>query len=274
MSNQWIGSVLKMSARLDDESNAHYQLPIGSQLVEMNQFIGKKISLTFTNRIFCIDTGKKIKKTYNQGYSYESFIKKAACDICIVKPELCHFDKGTCREPDWGVEHCFQPHIVYLSNASDLKVGITRLKQVPQRWIDQGATQAMAIAQVANRYHAGLIEVILSDEFKDKTNWRLMLQKHSEDQDLAAIKKIVVQKYLDLFDKYQAIILPNEEYKIHYPISRYPKKVNSLSFDKDPIVEGQLLGIKGQYLIFDEDRVLNMRKHQGYEIQFKLIEGN
>lgn len=274
MSNYWSGTILKMSASIDSDQLVQYQLPLGNQQVDMNQLIGKKISLEFTKNIFCIDTGKKIKKTYNQGYSYESFLKKAACDICIVKPELCHFEKGTCREPDWGLNHCYQPHIIYLSNASDLKVGITRLKQVPQRWIDQGATQAMPIAQVPNRHISGLIEVALSEEFKDKTNWRLMLQKKSENQNLIEIKKMIVQRYQNLFDKYQALILPDQEYNINYPINSYPTKINSLSFDKDPIIEGQLLGIKGQYLMFDRGRVLNVRKHQGYEVQLRLVEGN
>ena len=131
------GNVLKMKSKLGDV--VEYKLPIGKELLLMNQFLEKEIKLEFCGEIHCIDSGKKIKKTYGQGYSYDSFMKLAACDMCIVKPERCHYDKGTCREPKWGEENCFKPHVIYLSDTSSLKVGITRKSQVPTRWIDQGA---------------------------------------------------------------------------------------------------------------------------------------
>ena len=52
-----------------------------------------------------------------------------------------------------------------------------------------------------------------------------------------------------------------------YPVEAYPEKVKSVGFDKLPEISGQLRGIKGQYLLLDENRVLNMRKHTGYHIE-------
>jgi hypothetical protein len=40
-----------------------------------------------------------------------------------------------------------------------------------------------------------------------------------------------------------------------------------MSFDKTPHISGKLTGIRGQYLYFDENMVINVRRHTGYEIE-------
>ena len=261
------GNILKMKSTLGD--TVTYQLPIGDEFLLMNQFLEKKMKLEFTGEINCIDSGKKIKKTYGQGFSYESFMKLACCDVCIVKPELCHFDKGTCREPKWGEENCFQPHVIYLSDTSSIKVGITRRSQVPTRWIDQGATRAIPLVQVENRLISGQVEVELKSMFNDKTNWRNMLKGLSSDEDLETLKEQVFEEFGDLFDDMGAEEIEEGIVDINYPVVEYPSKITSLGFDKNPIIEGTLLGIKGQYLIFDGG-VINLRKHQGYKINISI----
>ena len=261
------GNILKMKSQLGDVVT--YHLPIGQELLLMNQFLEKKICLDFTGEINCIDSGKKIKKSYGQGFSYESFMKLACCDVCIVKPELCHFDKGTCREPDWGKENCFQPHVIYLSDTSSIKVGITRHSQVPTRWIDQGASRALPLVSVDNRLISGQVEVELKSMFNDKTNWRNMLKGLTCDEDLEELKEQVYEEFGDLFDDMGAEEIEDGVLDIKYPVVEYPTKVTSLGFDKNPKVEGTLLGIKGQYLIFDIG-VINMRKHQGYKINISV----
>ena len=267
MSEIGFGNILKMKGSLGDVVN--YQLPIGDELLLMNQLLEKKVTLDFVGEINCLDTGKKIKKSYGQGYSYESFMKLACCDVCIVKPELCHFDKGTCREPEWGEKNCFQPHVIYLSDTSSVKVGITRHSQVPTRWIDQGAVRAVPIVQVDNRKISGQVEVELKSMFADKTNWRNMLKGLQADEDLEELKENVFEEFGDLFDDMGAEEIENGMTKINYPVVEYPKKITSLGFDKNPKVEGILLGIKGQYLIFDIG-VINIRKHQGYKIKISI----
>ena len=193
--------------------------------------------------------------------------------MCIMKPETCHYHEGTCREPEWADSHCMQEHVVYLANSSGIKVGITRGDQVPTRWIDQGASQAIEVFRVRNRYHSGLIEVILKQQVNDRTDWRRMLKGPPEPLDMVALREQVTAaamphiealgKELDGFELERRQTDPVE---IDYPVETYPEKVASLNFDTQPEVSGALMGIKGQYLILDTG-VINIRKFGGYEIE-------
>ena len=255
------GNILKMISELKTPVN--YSLPMGDENIPMNPLIGRPIQLTFDGRINDIHTGKRIKKSYNQGYSYESFTTLARCDMCILKPELCHFHKGTCREPDWGEANCMIPHYVYLSNTSGVKVGITRENQIPTRWIDQGAAYALPILKVKNRLVSGQLEVEIKKELPDKTNWRKMLKGESDFVDLKEIRDRMFDLFGREIDRYEAEDIECEQTVISYPVANYPSKPTPLSFDKNKVIEGVLRGIRGQYLLFDHG-VLNMRKHQGY----------
>jgi len=193
--------------------------------------------------------------------------------MCILKPETCHFAQGTCREPDWAQSHCFVPHYVYLSNTSGIKVGITRHSQIPTRWIDQGATQALRLFEVSDRKQSGLIETLFKSHIADKTNWRAMLKGDAEDRDLVAEAKTLMAKLSDQliafakdFEKLPEAPLDNTVTRLKYPVLEYPKKITSHNFDKNPLVEGTLLGIKGQYLMFDTG-VINIRKFTAYEVE-------
>ncbi len=262
--NQWTGNILKMVSHL--ESPVRYQLPIGDDLVDLNPMIGQKVTIEFDGVINCIATGEKIKKTYNQGYSYKAFTQLAACDLCIVKPELCHYAQGTCRQPEWGDKNCMIPHIIYLSNTGQVKVGITRETQVPTRWIDQGASEALAILRVPDRYTSGLIEVELKKSVADRTNWRQMLKGDFDKVDLIEIREELFDLYGDILDDLGAEDLDEEIVEIQYPVEALPEKFTSIGLDKTHFIESTLIGIRGQYLIF-EDGVMNIRKHQGYLIK-------
>lgn len=262
-----IGTCLKLKTQILENDIADYQLPIGDNFIALNELVGKDISLKFTGIIRCIASGELIKKSFGQGYSYKSFITLAQCDLCIVKPELCHYEQGTCREPEWGLQHCFQDHVVYLSETSSPKVGITRLKNLPSRWIDQGALQAIELFRVSNRKDAGLHEIEISKIMSDKTNWRKMLTKCNTEHDLVKLKKDILEQIQSLNLNTPPILSFSSDKitNIQYP-GVTASKISSLSFDKTPKIESQLMGIKGQYLIF-KDGVLNMRKFQGYELE-------
>jgi hypothetical protein len=260
------GNILKMKTTLDDV--VQYHLPMADELIHMNPLVGQKISLEFNGQINDIYNGELIKKSYGQGYSYKSFISLARCDSCIVKPELCHYDKGTCREPEWGKENCLIPHYIYLAVSSHVKVGITRHTQVPTRWIDQGASYALPILKVEDRKTSGELEVQIAKSFSDKTNWRKMLTNDVADEDLYAIQEQVYDEFADIFDDFGAEDVDDEITHINYPVLEYPTKVKSLGFDKNPLIEGTLMGIKGQYLILDTG-VVNIRKHNGYFLNLK-----
>jgi len=250
-----------------------YHLPVGDELVDMNALLGKTINIKFSGKIHCIHCGRITKKSFNQGYCYPCMISLAECDSCIVKPELCHIAQGTCRDAEWAAGHCLQDHIVYLANSSGLKVGITRHSQVPTRWIDQGATQALALFRVKDRLTSGLVEIALKRHVADKTDWRRMLKGEPEILDLAqAAHELIATCKQDLADvtKQQGKnavtrIIDSESVSIVYPVANYPAKVSSLNLDKLGEFEGELQGIKGQYLILDCG-VINMRKYAGYEV--------
>jgi hypothetical protein len=269
------GNIRKMSTSL--ESPAKYQLPIGDELFTMNDAIGKHVQMEYTGEIHCVSCGRKTKKSFAQGHCYPCFRDLAECDMCIMKPETCHFDAGTCRQPDWGEDHCMQPHFVYLANSSGVKVGITRGTQIPTRWIDQGAGEALPIFKVQTRYQSGLLEVSLKQHISDRTDWRKMLKGKPEHIDLAEIREGLyeqcapeIEEIQQRFGKDAIQYLPDEvQVEINYPVDQYPEKIKSLNFDKQAKVEGVLLGIKGQYLIFDTG-VLNIRKFSGYNITLQV----
>ncbi|MBY0515526.1 MAG: DUF2797 domain-containing protein [Bacteriovoracaceae bacterium] len=247
-----------------------YQLRLDDELVPLNELVGKKVRLTFLEKIHCISCGKLTKKSWQQGYCYPCTLKLAECDLCIVKPELCHFSKGTCREPSWGESHCMQPHVVYLANSSGAKVGITRQTQVPTRWIDQGAHQALPLFKVKTRLDSGLVETILGKHVADKTNWQRMLKGVPEIIDLVALSQELFEKVGDEIKPFIAEMMPQEVVQLNYPVQRYPEKVKSLGLDKVPVIEDELVGIKGQYLIF-ANGVTNMRNHAGYLVRWETL---
>ncbi|MCB1689145.1 MAG: DUF2797 domain-containing protein [Halioglobus sp.] len=260
-------------------SPVSYTMLLGAHEIPLNQYLGKQLRLEFQGAINCIHCDRITSKSFNQGYCYPCFKRLAQCDSCIVSPEKCHYAAGTCREPEWGEKHCMIDHIVYLSNTSGIKVGITRGSQVPTRWMDQGATQARPIFRVSNRLQSGLVETVFKAHIADKTNWQAMLKGDAELRDLEEVRQRLMADCADelaaLVDSHglQAITeLPNEtDVVISYPVLEYPAKVKSLNLDKTPVIGGTLIGIKGQYLMFDTG-VINMRKYGGYNVSLQTTE--
>ena len=261
------GLIAKMHAHLNS-GVAQYQLPIGDKLLTMNDLVGEQISLEFNGEIVCSNCKKRTNKSYAQGFCYPCCRRLARCDLCIMKPETCHHHLGTCREPQWGLDNCFNPHVVYLANSSGIKVGITRKSNMPSRWIDQGAIAALPILEVSNRLKSGQIEVALKDYVSDKTNWRKMLKNETEHVNLTATCNDLLKKIPHLINDLGAITLDNEVLTINYPVVEYPSKISSLNFDKTPKIEGVLQGIKGQYLLLNTG-VLNIRKFGSYNLTFE-----
>ena len=271
---KYSGNIAKMVTALN--KTVEYTLPIGDDSVAMNELIGSSIKLTYNSEINCIACGRKTNKSFNQGYCYPCFRSLAQCDSCIIKPEQCHYFEGTCREPAWGEEHCLQDHYVYLANSSGIKVGITRGSQIPTRWMDQGASQALPIFKVKDRLTSGKLEVILKSHVADKTDWRKMLKGEADPKDLVSVRDELVaisEKEIDALDKELGngglqFLEKEKQVEIIYPVNEYPTKVTSFNFDKTSEVSGVLNGIKGQYLILDSG-VLNIRKFGGYNISLE-----
>lgn len=268
------GLLSKMTVNLSNGQDVpKYLMVLDDQRVDMNRLIGTSIKLVYAGEIHCQHCNRLTKKSYSGGFCFPCSQKLAQCDLCFMKPETCHFDKGTCREPEWGQTVCMQDHIVYLANSSGIKVGITRIGQIPTRWIDQGASQAIPVFKVKTRYQSGLVEVMFKAHVSDRTDWRKMLKGPAPELDLSVIRdQLLAECQQDIVALQQQFgqdaikVLPAENVvTIDYPVTHYPTKISSFNFDKTATVEGVLQGIKGQYLILDTG-VINIRKFSGYHI--------
>ncbi|MFV1983980.1 MAG: DUF2797 domain-containing protein [Thiohalomonadales bacterium] len=264
------GHIRKLRSKL--ESPIQYFLPLDEDEVPLNKLIGKKITLEFCGEILCLNCGKKTNKSYSQGYCFVCMRSLPQCDMCIMKPETCHFHLGTCRDSEWGEKNCFKDHTVYLANTSGVKVGITR--DTPTRWIDQGATQALPIFRVKNRLLSGLIESEFKQHIADKTDWRKMLKGDAEPMalkdrrnELMETNKKAITAIIKKHGDNAVDILDEDIISLQFPVEKFPEKVKSLNFDKTPVITGVLQGIKGQYLMLDSG-VLNVRKFTSYLINF------
>ena len=263
---QYQGVLTKMQTEIGNP--IQYYLVFEDDFLNVNQLIGKTITIDFVG-YQCLNCQKK-KKIFRQGFCYDCFYSSAAVGDWIMKPELSTAHLGIAdRDLDYEQKVQLQPHIVYLALSSEVKVGVTRKTQVPTRWIDQGANEALTIVEVPNRYLAGITEVALKEHFADKTNWRKMLTNSIEAADLIAerskLQALIPEEVQEYF-----IAEKNDLYRMDYPVSEYPAKVKSLSLEKTPSFQAKLTGIKGQYLIFEDGTVFNVRSSEGYVVEIKV----
>lgn len=265
-----VGNIRKMTSYVDDE--VIYNLPLfniikSNHQIQLNQLLGSTIRISYSGIINCVVTGKKIKKAYGEGMSYDAFRSSPLAVESIIRPELSKIHEGIAlRDYDWEMKHHMQPHIVYLSKTAGNKVGVTRNTQIPTRWIDQGASEALIIAITPYRQAAGLIEISLKKHISDKTNWRKMLKNELNKESLLKIRDELILNVDKELKQY--LVFDQTIHKINFPVIKYPSKVKSLSLDKNLYIEEKLIGIKGQYLIFENETVLNIRRHAGYLIEF------
>lgn len=263
---KYLSVLRKMPVEHTDPIN--YFLEMGNDFLHLNQLIGRKLSIHFQH-YECLSCGED-KKIFRQGFCYDCFYKMPQAGDWIMRPELSKAHLGIeDRDLEYEKAMQLQPHIVYLANSSNVKVGVTRKSQVPTRWIDQGAHEALEIVEVPNRYLAGITEVALKAHVSDKTNWRKMLNNQVEDLDLTEIRN-QLKEYIpeEVSDYY---IESNKETSMNFPVEQYPVKIKSLNLDKSPNYSGLLKGIKGQYLIFEDSTVFNVRNWEGYVVEIDVL---
>lgn len=263
MSMRAIGILDKMSTSYINP--VQYTLALGEDKILVNDLIGQQIKLQWTGRIFCTVCGKKTNKAFGEGMCYNCFSTAPENSECIIRPELCGAHEGRGRNIEWEQKHHNRPHYVYLALSSGVKVGVTREDQIPTRWIDQGAKKGVILAQTPYRQLAGLIEVALKEHLTDKTNWQKMLKDETIVIDLIEermrIKGLLAENY------HTYIFAEPEVVEITYPVMYYPEKVTSLSFEKVPTIDLKLVGIRGQYFMFEGGQVINIRSKSGYEVE-------
>jgi len=263
------GILEKMHAEnIGNEFNVspYYSLVLDGEKLGINDLIGQNLKIEYLNEIHCIKCGRKTKKSFGQGFCYPCLISAPEAEECVLRPELCRAHEGIARDMEFAKEHCLIDHFVYLAWSGGLKVGITRYHQIPTRWIDQGATQAIKVCRTENRFESGMVEIELKKVLNDKTHWQAMLKGIEADTIDLLSEKI---KALDYISEKGLIFKPEIDsvYRINYPVTKYPDKVNSLSLDKTSTFSGKLIGIKGQYLIFYSNVVFNVRNHSGYLVK-------
>ena len=263
---QYQGVLTKMQTEIG--APIQYYLVFENSFLHLNQLLDKTIEIQFLG-YQCLNCGKK-KKIFRQGFCYDCFTSSPSAGDWIMKPELstAHLNLED-RDLNYEKKVQLQPHIVYLALSSEVKVGVTRKSQMPTRWIDQGANAAIPIVEVPNRYLAGITEVALKSYYADKTNWQKMLKNDFEPVDLIAERK---KTELLIPSEVQEFFYSTKEElcQLDYPVLEYPKKVSSLNLDKSPMFSGKLMGIKGQYLIFEDGTVFNVRTFEGYVVSIDL----
>ncbi|WP_291073538.1 DUF2797 domain-containing protein [Empedobacter sp. UBA5987] len=262
---QFEGQIRKMTT--ENGTPINYYWNFKNDFIVMNQLLGKKIKINF-DHYECLNCHED-KEIYQMGYCKDCFFTIPEANPSIINPELSTAHLGIAqRDLEFETKFELQPHIVYLANSSGIKVGVTRLTQVPTRWIDQGASEAIIIARTDNRYEAGMIEVSLKNVIADKTNWQRMLKNDVPEINL-------FEKYHEIRnevnpDFQQFLVDEPEVWKLDYPVLSYPEKVKSLNLKKTPEIKGVLKGIKGQYLIFEDNTVFNVRGHEGFYVNFEV----
>ena len=259
------GVLTKMETEFSDP--IQYFLVFESDFLNVNQLLNKTISIQFVKHQ-CLNCGRDLA-IYRQGFCRNCFFEIPQAADWIIRPELstAHLDKED-RDLVYEKKVQLQPHIVYLANSSNVKVGVTRKSQVPTRWIDQGAHEAIEIVEVPNRYLAGITEVALKDHVGDKTNWRTMLKNEIKDENLVEWRDKLKQYIPDEAKVY--FLEHNSETNLMFPVSQYPTKPKSLNLSKTPTYSGKLVGIKGQYLIFEDDTVFNIRSNEGLVVNISI----
>lgn len=257
----------KMTARTDEV--VHYTLRTQEGPLDLDGMIGGQLAVHGTGVLTCDVCGNRVKKFYGQGLCFPCLRDAPEAAECIVRPELCRAHLGEGRDPAWEKEHHDTEHTVYLSNTGGIKVGVTRSTQVPTRWIDQGAVSALVIARVPYRQLAGLIEVDLKRILADRTNWRAMLKAVDPDPEGLIGARAAVRGALRA-DLQEHLLTDEQPVVLRYPVLAYPPKIASVQLAKSPKVEGRLMGVKGQYLIWEDGRVLNVRSHTGHHVNVEF----
>lgn len=249
------------------ESEIQYYMDFPDDFIHVNQLLNHKIDIQFKG-YQCLSCGKD-KRIFRQGFCYDCFYESPLVGEWIMKPELstAHLEQED-RDLAYEKQVQLQPHIVYLANSGHVKVGVTRKTQIPTRWIDQGAHEAIPILETPNRHLAGIAEVALKKQISDKTNWRNMLKNKRQEADLY---KVAEELKPFLPEETLAYYIENpEKTTLNFPVLRYPEKVKSLTFKKRIEYSGLLKGIKGQYFIFEDDTVFNIRSNSGFVVNLDI----
>jgi hypothetical protein len=238
-----------------------------------NSIIGRKVTILLRGLGKCAHCKKPLKNRMYDAYCRACFYALPYLDFCMLRPEKCHLHLGTCRDSVWGKENCFSPHYLYISYTSDFKVGVTRCSVALRRWITQGAIYALPLVVAPSRKIAGMLEDYLKKFEKHTTNWRNMLRMPNNAPLMQTFdsKRSKINLHLQELltqSEYTGVELVNySKIQISYPYLYLLEKIKTVNLLNLKQFSDVLIGIKGQYLIFDT-AVLNLSSHWGLEVDF------
>ncbi len=259
----------KMPAWLDEDNEAQYLLKADQDFIKVRHLIGSQITIEFQNEKYCSHCGNRFEDLFRMGFCRNCFFTAPEAGESIIRPELSRAHEGIeDRDLEYEKSYQLQKHIVYFANSGDLKVGVTRAAQKLNRWIDQGASEAIVFAETENRFQAGQIEVAMKAHLGDKTPWQRMLKNEIPEIDLVEQK----HKLKSALEGDLAQFYSNDDHvqRLKFPVIEYPLKVSSLNLDKESKIEAVLKGVRGQYLIFEGGKVFNVRANTGYRIKLSF----
>ena len=141
------GVVKKMTTEYSSVVN--YFIEFENSFIHLNQFLEKLFTIECIG-YSCLSCSSN-QEIFRQGFCKSCFFESPLAGDWIIKPELskAHLNIAD-RDLEYEKKIQLQPHIVYLSNTGSVKVGITRKSQIPHRWIDQGAHEAIEIIETPN----------------------------------------------------------------------------------------------------------------------------
>lgn len=272
---EWTGNLRKLRIGGEDEEVLRY-FHAGADILEpleeqdWGAYLGRKMQIEFAGQINCVQSGKRIRKTYGDGLSYDAWLKAPQTVESVIRPELSRIHEGIAlRDRAWEEANHNVPHWVYLAQTSNIKVGVTGVHTGHRRWFDQGAIAGTVLCVAPYRGLAGEMEVLLKDVFSDKSAYRgMILAQNPDEAALDGAREEAFDHLGTAFEDFMQFNAPIETFR--YPTLELPKKVHSIRLDKQPTVEGRLVGLKGQYLVFDTGEALNIRSHIGYRVQIRV----
>ena len=273
------GNIRKLKGSADAQGQVQYAWCSSNILdaqspLDLRDAVGQPIRIESQGAIHCTVSGKRIRKTYGDGMSFDAFQNSPLAVESIIRPELSRIHEGIAlRDAEWEEQHHNQPHAVYLSRTSGIKVGVTRETNIPSRWIDQGASGALVFARTPYGQLAGLIEVAMKAHFADKTQWRAMLTAgnpaHADVEE--ELQNALDDAYENCPAEFEDFLVDEDDItSLTYPAVGFPDKVQSVKLDTTPVVEGRLSAIKGQYFLLEDGRVFNVRRHSGYRVRWQF----
>ncbi len=186
------------------------------------------------------------------------------CASSFLPDPGCMFEPR-CNGEICGVDFCSREHLVYLAfHGRVTKVGMTSSRRLEQRMIEQGCDAFAVVARIDGRKTARTMESALADNLA-------LRQRVRSIESLAGLTEAVPvgeieSQYCTIAEKVEEFghrpspLKFLEDYPIGQPLKEMPRELRVAGEHR-----GKALGVKGKFLIYDDDglKALNLQKMPG-----------